>query len=143
MNHRIVWCGLVVALLAFDLTIASAIFPINNTRAEGPSTGQAKEKQIKPVAGVSLEGEPPRSAEPSPAPASAPAPAAPAAPATGYQYGSGSNVPPQGAPPQAAFGPPATEAAGMITVQEVLQLKALKRRIGGENVKRLVDALGD
>jgi hypothetical protein len=143
MNHRILWSGLGVALLAVALTIASATYPINNSRAEGPSTAAAKEKQIKPVAGVSLEGEPPRSAEPSPAPASAPtpAPAAPAGRGSLEQYPS--TAPGNGTTPPATFGPPATEAAGMITVQEVLQLKALKRRIGGENVKRLVDALGD
>ena len=32
---------------------------------------------------------------------------------------------------------------GTLTVQEILQLRGLKKRIGGENLKRVVDALAE
>jgi hypothetical protein len=125
-----------VALLAVALTIAS----INSTRADG---GKDKEtpRTIIPAAGVSVERdsrttEPPAPSTPPPL-SSTPVPPATSAPST---------PPPAYPAAPAGFAPaagPGDTATGMISVQEVLQLKALKRRIGGENVKRLVDALGD
>jgi hypothetical protein len=121
--------SVLVAGLALSLTITLGVFRGNETRAEGKEKKDAYKGAAAPGAGVSLSSEPPAGV-----PVPPPAGTVPPPPAT-------TGVTPYSPPTPP---PPVAEGRdGSLTVQEIFQLRGLKRRVGGENLKRVIDALAD
>jgi hypothetical protein len=123
MNRRVL-CGLLlVGGMAVAFSVGSAIMGGNATRAEGP--GGARVKVEREPAAVDV----PVPVAPASAPVTPPPPAVsapvPVAPVTAYPA------------------PGITPTDGSLTLSEIFQLRTLKKRIGAENLKRLIDALAD
>lgn len=131
MDRRIVVSVMAVAGLATALTLGSAFFT-SDARADGAKT---RAKGAPELAQTPNADVPPPAVPLTPPKADATTPGAPPiaqAPVPGYT------------PPAYPTTPAVNEARdGSLTVQEILQLRGLKKRIGGENLKRVVDALAD
>jgi hypothetical protein len=131
MDRRMLVSVVSVVTAAACLTVGSAALTGTGARAEGAAKARVRETSDK------QDLAPPQAAEPPAPPAVAPAPPPIVTPVP--------PTPPPAYTPTYPVAPPTTNEPrdGSLTVQEILQLRGLKKRIGGDNLKRVVDALAE
>jgi hypothetical protein len=134
MDRRMVVSLVSVVTLAACLSVGSALLTGNDARADGGAKARVRESSDKKPEAPPLEP----AGLPSPVVpvSSVPVPPPVSAPVVPPGYSSTPSYPPSPAN--------VTEPRdGSLTVQEILQLRGLKKRIGGDNLKRVVDALAE